>query len=579
MGGDPAATFCATLVDEWARAGLTDAAVSPGSRSTPMALALDAQPRVEVHVFLDERSAAFFALGVGSRTGRPAVVLTTSGTAAAELHPAVVEAHHADVPLLAVTADRPPEDHGVGAPQTIEQAGLYGGAVRWELDPGVPDPAVAHTWRSLAARAHAEACGAGGRPGPVHLNLAFREPLDGRPGPLPPGRRDGLPWHRATPVAEAVAAGVEELASRLSGRRGLVVADGDTGDPRPVHRLATELGWPVLAGARSPCRLPEPATVVAFDALLRHGPFAHRARPEVVLRLGSPPVSRVLAAWLATGGAEEMVVGASGGWRDPSRSAAEVVMADPATVCAAIARRRPRPAPRRWAALWAEAERSAQRAIDRVVAGHAEVTEPGVARSLVSCLPAGSGLVVASSMPIRDVELCARPRDGIRIMANRGTNGIDGTVATVLGAAARHPRSTVGLLGDLAFLHDAGALVGSAGRRLDAVLVVIDNQGGGIFSFLPQARSVPAPQFERLLATPHGVDLPGLVRAHGLEAQEMTEGVDLGPAVTAALGRGGVSVVVVRTDRSRNVAVHEELHAAVADALTRAPRASVSGRN
>ena len=566
MGEDPAATFCATLVDEWARAGLTDAAVCPGSRSTPMALALDAEPRVNVHVFLDERSAAFFAVGVGSRTGRPAVVLTTSGTAAAELHPAVVEAHHADVPLLAVTADRPPEDHGVGAPQTIEQAHLYGGAVRWRVDPGVPDPAVGHAWRSLAARAHAEACGAGGRPGPVHLNLAFREPLVGRPGPLPPGRADGRPWHRAVPVTTAPP-GVDEVAARFSGRRGLVVADGDTGDPDPVHRLATDLGWPVLAGARSPCRLPGPVTVTAFDALLRHGPFARDARPEVVLRLGSPPASRVLAEWLATGEAEETVVGAPGPWRDPSRSAGEVLVADAATLCSALTRHRLRPAPAKWTARWAQAERSARRAMGDVLDGHTEVTEPGLARSLVSGLPPGSAVVVASSMPIRDVELCAPPRADIRILANRGANGIDGTVATVLGAAARHPRSTVGLVGDLAFLHDAGALVGSAARRLDAVIVVVDNGGGGIFSFLPQACSIPAPQFERLLATPHGVDLVGLVRAHGLEAQEM-EGTDVEPAVTAALARGGLSVVVARTDRSRNVAVHQELQAAVADALT-----------
>ncbi len=193
IGGtvDVAATFCATVVDEWVRAGVTDAVVAPGSRSTPMVLALAGDARIRLHVFLDERSAAFFALGSGCATGDPAPVLTTSGTAAAELHPAVVEAHHAGVPLLVVTADRPPEAHGVGAPQTIEQADLYGRAVRWRADPGVPDPAVAHSWRSLASRAVAEARGCGGRPGPVHLNLAFREPLVGRPGPAPSGPPGG----------------------------------------------------------------------------------------------------------------------------------------------------------------------------------------------------------------------------------------------------------------------------------------------------------------------------------------------------------------------------------------------------
>lgn len=565
---DAGATFCATLVDEWARAGLTVAVLSPGSRSTPMALALAKDPRVALHVLLDERSAAFFALGAGLRSGRPAVVLTTSGTAAVELHPAVVEAHHAGVPLLAVTADRPPEAHGVGAPQTIEQTGLYGAAVHWQADPGVPDPATSHTWRSLAARAMAEACGLGGRPGPVHLNLAFREPLVGQAGPLPPGRPDGWPWHRWMAAPPALPPGIDELAAQVSGRPGVMVADGDTGDPAPVHRLATALGWPVLAGARSPCRLPAPATVAAFDAMLRHGPFARRARPEVVVRLGGGPASRVLATWLAGTGAEVVAVEATGRWLDPSRTASTVLAADPALLCDALAALEPKPAPPEWTALWADAEGAAQRAIDGVLAEHEEVTEPGVARALVSCLPAGTGLVVGSSMPIRDVEACAPPRGDIRVMANRGANGIDGTVATVLGASVARSKSTVGLLGDLALLHDAGALVGAAERGLDAVLVVVDNRGGGIFSFLPQARAVPGPMFEQLFGTPHDVDLVALARLHGLQATELGRGAELAPAVIAALERGGTSVLVVRTGRVSNVAVHDELHAAVAAALS-----------
>jgi len=565
---DVAATYCSTLVDEWARAGMTDAVVAPGSRSTPLALALVAEPRITSHVFLDERSAGFFALGIAMRTGRPAVVLTTSGTAAAELHPAVIEAHHAGVPLVAVTADRPPEAHGVGAAQTIEQADLYGRAVRFFADPGVPDSAMSGSWRSLASRVVAEALGAGGRAGPVHLNLAFREPLVGVPGPLPPGRDDGAPWHRALSAPRAAPPETRELAALISGRRGVIVAGAGVGDPLAVHRLADRLGWPVLTDARSSCRLPAPATVAAFDALLRHQPFAERARPEVVLRLGTIAASRVLASWLATSDALQVTVQADGAWLDPDHSAGMVMTAEPAAVCTVLAEQNPTAAPGEWHALWNRAENSAQAAFDDVLAGHGEPTEPGVARTLVSSVPAGTALVVASSMPIRDVEWYALPRTDVSVMANRGANGIDGTVSTILGAAAGAAGSpTVGLLGDLAFLHDAGALLGAARRGLDAVIVVVDNRGGGIFSFLPQATTLPSPVFERLFGTPHDVDLVELAHVHGLAATEITKADQLAPAVSSALDAGGVTVVVVRTDRADNVCVHDELHAAVATAL------------
>ena len=563
-----AATFCATVVDEWARNGLTEAVLSPGSRSTPLALALAAEPRIDLHVFLDERSAAFFALGIGLRTGDPALVLSTSGTAAAELHPAVIEAHHAGVPVLVVTADRPPEAHHVGAPQTIEQADLFGRAVRWRADPGVPEPGTAHSWRSLAARAMAEARGFGAPPGPVHLNLAFREPLVGQAGPLPPGRDGPSPWHRAMSGPLSVPPGIDELARRMSGRTGLIMSGAGTGDPAPVHHLADLLGWPVLVDARSPARIPARATVATYDALLRDPTFAHHARPDIVLRIGGTPTSRVFTAWLASSQAEEVTVQPYGGWIDPERSAAVVVAADPSEVCRALAEASPEPAPASWGALWSRAEEKAQEAIDQVLANHADPTEPGVARTLVSCLDSGASLLVASSMPIRDVEWYARPRADVRIMANRGANGIDGTLSTMLGVAASSKgQPSVGLLGDLAFLHDAGALLGASRRGLDAVIVVVDNRGGGIFSFLDQATSVSAPTFERLFATPHEVDLTALAHVHGLRAHKISQLAELAPVVASSLDAGGVTVIVARTDRSANVTVHNELHDAVAAAL------------
>ena len=559
--GEAQATFAATLVDEWVRSGVRHAVVSPGSRSTPLAVALDADDRIAVHVFLDERSASFCAVGIGRATGVPAVVVTTSGTAAAECHAAVLEASHGGVPLLVCTADRPPELQGVGAPQTVDQVGLYGRAVRWAAEPGVPDPVSAGTWRSLATRAVAEATGA--RPGPVHLDLAFRDPLVGEPGPLPPGRDDGAPWHRVWPLRRPGT--TEAVADGLRAPRGVVVA-GAGASPAGVARLAEATGWPVLADPLSGCRLP--GAVAAFDSVLRVRAFAEAHRPDVVVRVGAMPASRVLGEWLAGSGARVVLVERAGAFLDPERLAAEVVPGG-AAVLADLARRLEGVADPAWGASWARAEAAAQAAIDRALAGREEVTEPAVARSLLATLPDGATLVVSSSMPVRDLEWYGRARAGVRVLANRGANGIDGVVSTAVGVALATGGPTALLIGDLALLHDAGGLLGLADREVDLAIVVVDNRGGGIFSFLPQAGSLPADRFERLLATPHGVDIPGLAAVHGLAALRVHDADGLAPALTAAVLTPGPLVVVAPTDRSANVAVHDELHAAVATALDR----------
>ncbi|HLH47502.1 MAG TPA: 2-succinyl-5-enolpyruvyl-6-hydroxy-3-cyclohexene-1-carboxylic-acid synthase, partial [Acidimicrobiales bacterium] len=315
------AAFAAVLVDEWARAGLTDAVVAPGSRSTPLLAALAADGRLRLHVVLDERSAGFTALGLGLATGRPAPVVTTSGTAAVELHPAVVEADQAGVPLLAVTADRPPELHRVGAPQTVVQAGLFGGSVRFSADPGVADAATAGSWRSLASRAVLETTDHPAGPGPVHLNLHFREPLLGPASELPPGRPDGGPWHAAAGrrALDPPAGFVTRLAA-VAGDRGLVVAGAGAG--AAALRLGEVLRWPVLADPRSGARRPHPLVVAAADALLRTDPVRDW-RPDHVLRLGRPWASKVLAQWLGAlpGEVTQVLVDPAGAWSDPERTA------------------------------------------------------------------------------------------------------------------------------------------------------------------------------------------------------------------------------------------------------------------
>ena len=552
VDGHLQATFAATLVDEWVRCGVTDAVVAPGSRSTPLLLALSSCTAMRLHVFLDERSAAFFALGVGMATGRPAVVVTTSGTAAVELHPAVVEASHAGVPLLAVTADRPWELRDVGAPQAIDQSGLFGRAVRWFADPGVPDASSSSAWRSFAARAVAEAVR--GR-GPVHLNLPFRDPLVATPGPLPPGRPDGAPWHGApiTPTRSGTYSGA--FWAPLQVPKAVVVAGRGASEFGDVVEWAAERGWPVLADPVSGCRVDHANVIGAFDGLLRAERFLAAVTPDVVVRVGAPPASKVLAQWLASLTCAQVAVSPPGTWPDPERTAAHVVDGLPDTDAHGSA---VDPA---WLARWRAADDAAQHAIDDVLTTQAGLTEPGVARTVVDALPDGARLVVSSSMPMRDVEWFSRPRGGITIHANRGANGIDGVVSTALGVAASSRNPTVALLGDLAFLHDVGGLLWARGRDVDCTFVVVDNDGGGIFSFLPQAAGdvVDAATFERLFGTPHGIDVRGLARAHGLDVSD-----DVAGAVRNAAGAGVRVVVAATGDRRTNVDLHGQLNDAIA---------------
>jgi 2-succinyl-5-enolpyruvyl-6-hydroxy-3-cyclohexene-1-carboxylate synthase len=405
----------------------------------------------------------------------------------------------------------------------------------------------------------AATAGVGG-PGPVHLNLAFRDPLVETPGPLVEGRPDFRPWHR--PV-RAPGTPSRELASELHGRRGVIVAGARCGRTA-IHHLAEALQWPVLADARSLAR-GGPCSVAAFDSLLR----ATQPGPvETVLRLGEPPASKVLGQWLASlDSAEQLVVDPYGRWPDPERRADRVIHADPTAFCSELMDA-VHPAPEGWLASWLAAEAAAQSAMESVLASHEEATEPFVARALTSALGEDVSLFVSSSMPIRDVEWFGHPASTTRVLANRGANGIDGIVSTALGCAVGGP--VVALLGDLALLHDAGGLLGATERGLGScVFVVVDNGGGGIFSFLPQATALPSERFEQLFGTPQSVDLVALAAVHRIESAVVDRAAELLPAVSAARAAGGVRLVLVRTDRAANVVVHEELHAAVAEATAR----------
>jgi 2-succinyl-5-enolpyruvyl-6-hydroxy-3-cyclohexene-1-carboxylate synthase len=313
--------------------------------------------------------------------------------------------------------------------------------------------------------------------------------------------------------------------------------------------------------------VPGRATVAAFDAITRHADAGGGLAPDLVVHLGRQPASKALGQWLDRVDAVHVHADHHGRWLDPSRRASAVLRHLPAQVLRSLQGTLPDAEPG-WLPRWQQAEATAQGAITRVLAGHPEVTEPGLARDLVRQLPHGASLLVSSSMPVRDVEWFAEPRPGLDVHANRGANGIDGVTSTALGVAlARGHRPTAALLGDLAFLHDGSGLTGLAGRPCSLTIVVVDNQGGGIFSFLPQATQLSRERFEQLYGTPQAVDLHGLAAAHGLRSAEVATAADLGPALAQATGRGGVQVLVARTDRERNVEIHAELAEAVGSAL------------
>jgi len=545
---DVQATFCATLVDEWLSLGVRHAVIAPGSRSTPMALALTDRPELQVHVVHDERSAAFVALGLGV-DGDPALLLCTSGTAAANFYPAVVEAGLSEIPMIVLTADRPEELRGVGAPQTIDQIDLFGRHVAWSRDPGVPDDGERSLWRELAIDSWTHAAA-----GPVQLNLAFREPLLGTVGDLP-GRSGTQPLDRSTTSGGRRSDPVPSI----DVERGLIVVGGRHGVAiEDITTLSEATGWPVVADPISGMRQLSDA-ISTVDAMLRSERFATGQLPDVIIRVGRPAASKVLAQWTkrATDAGATLVQVGGPGVIDPEHNVNAVVSIEQLLDAASARMSEPDV---RWAESWISADVVADQVIIDVLGRFDELTEPGVARTVADTIPDDAELVVASSMPVRDLEWFGGRR--ARAHANRGANGIDGVLGTALGRALAG-RTTFVLLGDLAFVHDSNALTALHGRDVDLRIVVVDNDGGGIFSFLPQAGALSEDRFEQLFGTPLGVDIVALATSYGLEARTVLAVDEL----VDQLAQPGPWVCCVPTDRRHNVEVHAVLHAAVSAAL------------
>jgi 2-succinyl-5-enolpyruvyl-6-hydroxy-3-cyclohexene-1-carboxylate synthase len=594
-------TLLRAFVDELARCGMRAACTSPGSRSAPLVLSLAREPRLRCYSHIDERCAGFFALGLAKASGLPVAVACTSGTAAAELLPAAVEAREARVPLLLLTADRPAELRENGAGQAIDQLKLFGGAAKWFFEVGVHDAGVEQLrWmRTLACRAYGTAIE--GSPGAVHLNFPLREPLvsEDRLPDDTSGRPGGAPYVARRAPSRPGWGGKDASDARLSelvaaSRRGVLIAgrhERETGLGEAAATFAVAAGWPLLADPLSGARRGE-AAIAHYDALLRDERLATSLRPDLVLRVGDLPVSKPLRTWLAgLDGVRQVALDPESAWQDPASVLAESIALEPASALFQMGEslaEHPGEGARPeedWLASWRSADERAAEAIVGVLDGD-RLSEPRVAAELGVLLPAEATLFVASSMPVRDIETFwpARP-DPPRVLCNRGANGIDGTVSSALGAAADGDGPTVLLIGDVALAYDIGGLLAATRLGLKLTIVLLDNGGGGIFDFLTvsAASMALAPDagaatdgtgttdgedvYTRHIATPTGLDFAKAAALYGLEHRSVATAAELRAALELALSPEALSTIVqVQSDRAQNVQLHSRVWSAVSSA-------------
>ena len=548
--GDVAFACMRELVDELSREGIDSVCISPGSRSTPLVLAFSRHGGFDVRVILDERSAAFFALGRARATRTPVALVCTSGTAAANYLPAVVEASMSNVPLIVLTADRPPALRGTGANQTIDQHQLYGNYARMFMETGVPRAHVhaAKMWRTLARRAVETA-----QTGPVHINLPFDEPLTPTGAEVDLGTTDPKPQQTlATPSYS-----VEPFRDLLLSERGAIVAGQIDDDAQAVAALAEHLGWPLIAEPLSGLRAPGDA-LSAGQALLGDEHFAEQHAPDAVLQFGRTPTSRPTQRFVASA-ARLGVIGERPA--DPAKAAAQTLSAPEGIAARALIKLVSENDGGTWLKEWNDADAIARGALDTFLDAEKQPFEVRVARDVAASVPDGTTLVVASSTPVRDLDFAMTPREGLRVIANRGASGIDGFVSTVLGVASAGA-PTVALAGDLSVLHDSAGLLWAARRGEPVTFVVLNNRGGGIFDLLPSAG---LPENDALFATSHEIDLRALAAAAGIGYET---GTDLAAFLKGA--PTATTIFEVPIDRARAVKRRKALKKAIATALSAA---------
>jgi 2-succinyl-5-enolpyruvyl-6-hydroxy-3-cyclohexene-1-carboxylate synthase len=582
--------YIGAFVDELARAGLRHVCFAPGSRSTPLAVMLAEHPDITLWTHLDERSASFFALGMAKASREPVGLLCSSGTATANFYPAVIEARYSRVPLIIMTADRPPELQDVGAPQTIDQNRLYGEHARWFADIALPEdtPEMLRYVRSIAGRAVSVATGEPA--GVVHLNFPFREPL--MPVATDVAEQDELPIRpafaahqgRREPHPEAVATLAEDLVTH---RRGLIVC-GPQDDPElgpAIVQLGKALGFPVLADPLSLVRNgPHHGEIIidSYDAFLKDPSICEMLQPEVIIRFGAMPTAKPFLLYTQRyPEAWNILVDGGDGWNDPTLQSNDVIHASPIRFCEQLASAlesagyAPHPD---WVNDWIAIDRRTRVSLTTSIDEYDELFEGRVFQELARILPADSTLYAGNSMPVRDMDTFFPGRsERIRFLSNRGANGIDGVVSSALGASTVSEGPTVLVIGDLSFYHDMNGLLAAKLHELDATIVLINNDGGGIFSFLPQAAHPE--HFEALFGTPHGLDFRPAAELYGLQHQRIETWDEFTTAMQASLRESGIQIIEVPApDRTTNVDLHRRLWRTMSsqlEALDLACRANV----
>lgn len=567
--------FVGAFIEEMVRSGVSHVCLCPGSRSTPLAILLRKHPSITLWTHVDERSAAFFALGIAKALRQPVAVVSTSGTAAVNFAPAVVEAYYAQVPLLVLTADRPPELRHIGALQTIDQVRLFGAHVKWFVDMPLPDATEALRRYACTIACRAVTIARADSPGPVHVNFPFREPLIPLHQTVPadralPGLTVTRPLHRPDPADVAALA-----AALCATQRGLVVCgpQDDPHFPQAVTRVATTLGFPVLADPLSQVRCGahhNRYVIDSYDAFLRVEELACTLAPEVILRFGATPVSKPLLLYLQRHAAcRQILVEGGDGWRDPTLTASEVWQVHPRSLCESLLTAlelRPRH-PRRetWAERWITVGEQTRTTLHTTLRQRPHLCEPRVFVELAEMLPSGTTVVVGNSMPVRDLDSFFAGHERVRrFLANRGASGIDGVVSMALGVSAVSCDPVVLVIGDLSFYHDLNGLLAARRYQLRATIILLHNDGGGIFSFLPQADDPE--HFEELFGTPHGLDFRPVADMYGLLYRRPAGWEEFRTALRQALGAPGVFLIEVRSERHANAALHRCLW----DAVTRA---------
>jgi 2-succinyl-5-enolpyruvyl-6-hydroxy-3-cyclohexene-1-carboxylate synthase len=581
------ARYVGAFVDELAAAGVEDVCLCPGSRSTPLALVIRRHPTLKVWTHLDERSCAFFALGMAKASRRPVAVLCSSGTATVNFAPAVYEAFNAQVPLIVLTADRPQDLRDVGATQTIDQDHLYGASAKWFVEMLLPETSgeALRYVRVVAARAVATALEPAA--GPVHLNFPFREPL------LPDKRaeeqaarfaRRASITHLAAarrPDPETLGVLIDDL---TNSSRGLIVC-GPQDDPelaREAVAVSELYGYPVFADVLSQVRCGPhhgPTVIGAYDSFLRDRETVERLAPDFILRLGATPVSKPLSSYLQRyRDVPQILVTPDSTWRDPDFAASYVIPADASAFLADLAgetQRRlfatglqQRASRADWLYAWQDVERETLLALSTALKNEERVSEPGAISELAAVFPENTIVFAGNSMPVRDLDTffpgSTRPA---RFLANRGASGIDGVVSAALGAAAKGRGRLVLLIGDISFYHDMNGLLAAKRYGSDVTIVLLNNDGGGIFSFLPQYDDPE--HYEDLFGTPHGLDFSPAAALYGLPFERVETSADYRQALQRTFERAGTSIIEVRTDRDENLRLHQRLWQDVAAALHR----------